>query len=213
MDINITLNAQPRNEGGKGPARRLRREGMVPAVFYGPKQAPCSISIGSKDIKTILLSKTGGRSLLKLKIEGEGQIEEKTVMIKDHQIDSLTRTVVHVDFYEIDPTVPLEIEAALVLKGKPEGVEKGGMLQQIRRTLTVSALPEKLPDEIVLDVGHLDMGESVHVDEVQAPEGVSILFDVNYTVATVIAPKGAKTTEDELTEGEEAEEEAGAAAA
>ena len=205
METNVILTARPRTELGKGPARRLRRQGLLPAVFYGRRQEPRPLTVDSKDLKT-MFSGSGTRSLIRLRIEEDGSTTEKMVMLKDHQIDPIKRSLVHADFYEVDLTRQIEIEVPLILKGKPVGVEKGGLLQQIRHDLLVSALPQTLPDRIEVDVRHLDMGDSVHIEEVGTPEGVSLVYDVNFTLATVIAPKGLKAemeAEGEEGEGEE----------
>ena len=201
MEIEVTLNAEPRTETGSGVARRFRRDGFVPAVLYGQGQAARSLVVNHKELKTALYDHAGALSLFNLKIESEGQVEEKTVTLKDHQIDPIKRIILHADFLEVDINQPLELEVALVLVGKPEGVERGGILQQIRRELTVSALPKFLPDQIDVDVSGLNLGDSVHVADIPVPEGVEIVYDVNYTVATLMVPRAMKA------EGEEEEEE------
>lgn len=208
MDINVKLTAAPRAATGKGPARRLRRQGMIPAVFYGRRQQTRSLSVNSKDLKTVIMSGGGKHSLIRLMIEDNDSHEEKTVMLKEHQVDPVNRTLVHADFYEVETDRPIEVEVPFVLVGKPRGVEEGGLLQQIKRVLLVSALPLNLPGSIEMDVSHLDIGDSIHVEEVQAPEGVEILFDVNFTMATVVSPKGLQAEEEAVEEEEgEAEEE------
>lgn len=202
MNVETTINAIERAESGKGPAKRLRREGMIPAVFYGAGLEARTLTVNAKEVTKELFGPSGSRSLFQLNIDVDGKAEEKLVMLKDYQIDPIKRSVMHVDFFEVDYNKPLQIEVPLVLNGKPDGVEKGGLLQQIRRELLISALPKDLPDKIEVDVTSMDMGESLHVGEVAVPEGVELVFDVNFTVATVIAPKGAKTTDEEEEEGE-----------
>ena len=143
---------------------------------------------------------------------GEGDKgDEVAVMLKDYQLDPIKRTVVHADFYEVDLQKPLEVEVSLVLTGKPIGVEAGGMLQQIRRELLVSALLLDLPEQIEVDVSQLDIGDSVHVEEIPVPDGVTFIYDVNFTVATVSSPRVQEEAEAE--EAEELEGEEGAEAA
>ncbi|MDY6852709.1 MAG: 50S ribosomal protein L25 [Thermodesulfobacteriota bacterium] len=208
MDANVNLTAAPRTTTGKGAARQLRRQGRIPAVFYGRRQQARSLSVNSKDLKTVIMSGGGKHSLIRLMIEDNDSHEEKTVMLKEHQVDPVNRTLVHADFYEVEADRFIEVEVPFVLVGKPKGVDEGGLLQQIRRVLLVSALPQNLPGSIELDVSHLDIGDSIHVEEVQAPEGVEILFDVNFTLATVVSPKGLQA-EEEAVEEEEGEAEVG----
>lgn len=209
MDVNVNLTAAPRATTGKGAARQLRRQGRIPAVFYGRRQQTRSLSVNAKDLKTVIVSGGGKHSLIRLMIEDKDSREEKTVMLKEHQVDPVNRTLFHADFYEVELDRPIEMEVPLVLVGKPEGVEIGGLLQQVRRVLLVSTLPLNLPSRIEMDVSHLSIGDSIHVEEVQPPEGVEILFDFNFTLATVVSPKGLQAEEEAEAEAEaEAEEEA-----
>lgn len=200
MEISVTLSAADRTTTGKGAARRLRNTGMTPAVLYDRQAQSRMLAVVSKELKNVLLSETGAHTLLKLKIDAE----EKVVMLKDHQVDPVKRTLLHADFYEVDLTRAVHTEVPLVLVGKPAGLEKGGLLQQIRRELTISAMATDLPSQIVVDVTHLDLGDSLHVEDVQPPTGVEIVFDVNFTLATVAVPKGAKAEEELELEGGEA---------
>ncbi len=206
MDISITLNAKPRKELGKGPSGQLRRQGLIPAVFYGRGAAARPLTVDYKELKKALFSQDSGLALLRLEIESEDGTEEKTVTLKEHQVDPVKRTVLHVDFQEVDVNHPLAIEVPLTLVGKSDGVERGGVLQQIRRVLMVSALPKDLPESIEVDISHMNIGDSLHVEEVTPPEGVEIVHDVNFTLATLAMPRALKTDE------EVAEEEAEAAA-
>jgi len=205
MESYETLIAQPRTATGKGAARRFRRDGYLPAVLYGRQRKPLAITVAIKEFKNLLFAGGGGRTLFNLRVEDHESPLETTVMLKDHQIDPVKRTLIHADFFEVEVDRPIEMEVPLVLTGKPEGVEKGGLLQQVRHTISLSALPQHLPDNIEVDVSHLDMGESLHVEDIQTSEGVTLLFDVNFTLATVIAPKGVKTEELEDVEGEDGE--------
>jgi large subunit ribosomal protein L25 len=193
MDINISLSAKPRTQFGKGPSGKLRRQGLIPAVFYSRGAEARPLTVENKELKKALFSREGGMALLRLEIEGEGGTEEKTVTLKEHQLDPVNRTVIHVDFQEVDINRPLMIEVPLLLIGKSEGVERGGVLQQIRRVLTVSALPKDLPEKIEVDVSHMNVGDSIHIDEVTPPEGVEIVHDVNFTLATLAMPRALKT--------------------
>ncbi|MEW5724001.1 MAG: 50S ribosomal protein L25, partial [Thermodesulfobacteriota bacterium] len=123
METDTVLTAQPRPETGKGPAGRLRREGRVPAVFYGPGREARSIWVDLKEFNKVVFSGAETRSLFRLRLGDE----EKTVMLKEHQIDPLKRVFIHADFYEVDVTRPIEIEVPLVLTGKAPGVERGGL--------------------------------------------------------------------------------------
>jgi len=205
MEINITLPASPRTAVGKGAARRLRSQGLIPAVFYGRKIETKALSVNSKALATIMSSETGSHTLIRLVIGDEGSTEARTVILKDFQIHPVKRNLIHADFYEVTLDRPIETEVSIVLVGKPIGIEKGGLLQQVRREVLVGALPQNVPNQIEVDISHLDIGHSVHVDEIKPPSGVEIISDVNLTIATVVAPKGIKIAEEEEIEGEKTE--------
>jgi len=205
METNITLPAHSRTATGKGAARRLRSQGLIPAVFYGRKRETRALSVNSKALAAIMSSETGSHTLIRLVIGDEGPTEERTVILKDYQIHPVKRNLLHADFYEVALDRPIETEVAIVLVGKPIGIEKGGLLQQVRREIPVSALPQNVPNQIEVDISHLDIGHSLHVDEIRLPAGVEVVSDVNFTIATVVTPKGVKIAEEEELEGEGAE--------
>lgn len=197
MSTEMILNAAVRNETGTGPAGRLRRQGLVPAVFYGRGQTPKYLTINYKELRTVLLAASGSRSLFQLRIAGEEP--SRAVMLKEKQIDPVKRTLIHVDLVEVDITKPQQVEVPVVFTGKAEGVERGGQLQQLRRTVMVSALPQYLPDQIEVDVTDLNMGHSIHVADITPPADVHLVFEDNFALVSVISPKGAKA---EAVEGE-----------
>ena len=199
-----------REDKGKGAARRLRSQGMIPAVFYGSKTEPIHLSVGSKELKTILNSESGSSTFLNLNFD-ENKKEGKIAVIKDMQIDPVKDTLIHADFFELSMNEKMTANVPVQLVGKAEGVELGGTLQPIRRELEVSCLPKDLPNVIEIDVTTLGLGQSVHIDDVQLPKGVEVPHDVNFTVAVVLAPRGA--LEEEAVEGEAEGEGEGEAAA
>lgn len=200
MKLEATLLATTRPEKGKGSAGRIRKEGHMPAVFYGKNKPSQPITLNYKEFKSVMFSGAAARSIINLRIGEGGQGTDVAVMLKDYQLDPIKRTVIHADFYEVDLQKPLEVEVPVVLTGKPIGVETGGMLQQIRRELLVSALLLDLPEQIEIDVSHLDMGDSIHITDVSVPEGVTFVYDVNFTIATVSSPR---VQDAEAVEGEE----------
>ena len=210
MSVTNILNAVPRSGLGKGPAKKLRRADRVPAVLYGLGSDPRPLTVDYKELKGAFLAMKSGQVMFQLRIEGEGAPEEKSAVLKDYQLDPIKQTITHADFQEVDITKPIEVEVPLILVGKPEGLERGGLLQQIRRTLTVSALPINLPEKIEVDVSNMAMGGNLHVEEVPTPEGVELVYDVNFTLATLSMPRAAAVSEEEEGEGEEGEEEGSA---
>lgn len=206
---NIALNVETRNTKGKGPARALRRQGQVPAVLYGRKTDPAMLSIQSRDLEAII--KRGGlaRSVFNLHIDG-GKVS-KSVMIKELQAHPVSHAYLHVDLYEVAMDRKIHVNVPVVTTGNAKGVENGGMLQVIRRELEVYCLPNEIPDSITIDVTDLDIGDSVHVEDIPTAGAVEIPHDVNFTILTLTSPQREEEVAVEGEAGEAAEAEAEAA--
>jgi len=200
----IDLKAQIRKTVGNGPARTLRREGKVPAVLYGPKTKTVLLSIDSKDFEQILKEASVGSVLLNLQIQN-GKAYTRSAMIKELQTHPVSGSFLHVDFYEIDMQKKITAKVPVVAKGHSIGVEVGGLMQYVRRELEVLCLPTAIPESIEVDITDLDIGDSVHVEDISLSGDVEIPADTNFTVLTVLAPKVEEEVveEEELEEGEE----------
>jgi len=197
-----TLKAQTRNSTGKGTARSLRRDGRIPAVLYGSDIESVSLSVSIHDMERLLTKINYAQALLNLTVEG-GEPIKKTVMIKEIQTEPLTQNFRHIDLYEVNMKRKLTVTIPVVTTGIAKGVEEGGILQIIRRELDVNCLPTNIPDQITIDVSALEMGDSIHVSELNLEGDVEIPYDANFTILTVVAPK---IVEEEEVEGEEGEE-------
>ena len=164
----IRLSAQIREEVGKGPSRRLRSEGFIPATFYGYQAEPMVIKVNSSELIKILVRERGETGFVKLGIKsGTGKKVEKLSVIKDLQIDTINRRPVHVDFYEIRMDRTLVVDVPIIFSGSPVGVEEGGgELQQLKRDVKVSGLPSDLPESVEIDISHLNIGDSIKVKEI-----------------------------------------------
>ncbi|NVL91554.1 MAG: 50S ribosomal protein L25/general stress protein Ctc [Desulfobacterales bacterium] len=200
----MQLDAEARTETGKGPARRLRSVGRLPAIFYGPETDPIMLSVDYLQVKRMLKGKSSETVVLDLRIDSDGERQSKKVMIKEVQRDPVTRDYLHVDFYEIAMGKELEVEIPIHLINIPMGVSNGGILEHTRRELRVSCLPGDMVDKIEMDVSGLDIGQSIHIRDVSLPPGLKLIDDVSLTIATVVAP----STTAEVEEGAEVEEEA-----
>jgi len=200
------LTAEVREGAGKGAARRLRAEGRIPAIFYGPRSKPISLTIDSKEFAKSLQTEAGENVLIDLDIRKGDHPERKVVMVKELQIDPLQRGILHTDFYEVAMDEVVTVEVPVRLVGKPEGIKMGGILEQIRRVLEVQCLPGDIPKSIDVDVTSLKIGDSVHVQEIQV-EKVKVLADSNFTIATVVPPAvEEKPAEEVVAEAPEAAE-------
>lgn len=179
----IELKACTRNESGKGPARRFRQQGLTPAVFYGRGEEAIPLSVSVTDLLKIIKTKKEN-IFIKLLIEGEKRLEKLT-MIKELQIEPVSRRLQHADFYEIRMDHKLTVDIPLRFVGAPVGVENGGELQHLKRELKVSCLPTALPDFIDVDVSGLDIGSSIKIQDLLIPDGVEVLDPGDVGVAMV----------------------------
>ncbi len=188
---------------GNGPARRLRQTGQVPAVLYGPKTESVLLSVNKSDLDLVLKKGRSSQIILNLVIQNNGETYTRPAMIKELQVHPVSRRYLHIDFYEIDMDRKITVGVRIVTTGKSVGVERGGILQIIRRELEVECLPFEVPESIVIDITDLDMGDSVHVKDISLDGDVEFLGESNLTVVTILTPK----LEEEPEAEEEAEEE------
>ncbi|MCY1021467.1 50S ribosomal protein L25/general stress protein Ctc [Pyxidicoccus sp. MSG2] len=184
-----TLEAQAREGSGKGVARRLRAKGVVPAVVYGKHLAkPVHIAVDPKSVRVAINTPHKFNTLIQIKLGADTH----QVLLKDYQMDPLTRDILHVDFIAVRENEQVKVNVPLTLVGKAAGVADGGLLTQIRRELEVWALPNAIPERIEVDVTPLKIAEALHVNDVKFPAGVSVKTNVNYTVAVLSAPEAAE---------------------
>ena len=201
------LAAQVRKEQKKGPARRLRQSGYVPAIFYGRSAEHILLAVKNDALVKIHKDKKD-HAFIKLIIDDGKEKIEKLSLIKELQVQPLTGKFYHADFYEVDMKHKLTVDVSLRFVGKPVGVDNGGELQHIKREVKVSCLPADLPDHIDVDVAGLDIGDSMKIKELTIPQGITILDSPDSAVAAVAVIKIAKIEEPAV---EEAVTEEGAA--
>lgn len=204
----IELNATVRKTTGNSPARELRRGGQIPAVLYGPQTEPILLSVNIKELEQIFKRGNIGSIILNLVIQN-GQKITKPAMIKELQSHPVSGNFIHIDFYEIDMQRKINVMIPVVTKGRSKGVESGGMLQIVRREIEVLCMPGDIPSAFEIDITDLDIGDSVHIEEIALGDNVELLNDVNFTVVTILSPK----MEEEVVEEEEEEALEGEAAA
>ncbi len=155
-----------------------------------------------------ILNKAGGENvILDLEVQSETGTESRTAMLKDLQVDPIQDTYLHADFYQIFMDKEITVNATVRLINTPIGVANGGVLQHVRRELTITCLPDRLMDALELDVSGLDIGDSLHIRDIELPEGVTTPEEGHLTVAVVAAPSVAEVEEEELEEEVELEEE------
>jgi large subunit ribosomal protein L25 len=200
----LELKAEKRSATGKGHARVLRRDGKIPAVLYGPDTEPISLSVQAVEIEFLLKNAKSRQQLINIDM-GDGA--PKPTMIKELQVQPVNGDFLHIDFYEVAMDRKIRVHVPIVVKGKCIGVEMGGLLQIIRREVEVLCYPGEILETIEIDITDLDIGNSIHVNDIQLEGDMEIPSEVNYTVITILAPKKEEVVEEE----EEGLEEEGAA--
>jgi large subunit ribosomal protein L25 len=194
------LNVELREGTGKGVARKLRAVGKIPAVVYGKQIEPTSIVVSPKELEAALSGDAGVNTLLTLK--GVAGLEGTLVVLKDADLHPLRREMVCADFQAIDLQEKSSFMVPVTVVGTSAGQKMGGSLQLIRHELEVMCLPTEVPQHIEVDVTALEIGDTIHIEEVTAPANVDLVFDVNFTVVTIV---GHKSDVEETEEEESAE--------
>jgi large subunit ribosomal protein L25 len=206
FELKVTV----RKTTGNSPARELRRGGQIPAVLYGPQTEPVLLSVNIKELEQIIKKGNIGSIIFNLVIQN-GEKITKPAMIKEFQDHPVSGNYLHVDFYEIDMQRKINVMIPVVTQGISKGVEAGGLLQIVRREIEVLCMPGDIPEAIKIDISDLDVGDSVHIDEIPLGDNIEVASDVNFTVVTILSPKVEEVEEEEEgLEGEEAEEEGAA---
>jgi len=188
------LSATPRAEGGKGPSRRIRREGLIPAVAYGQKKEALRLAVSPKALKAVLMGDHGVNSVVQLVVENG---ETVNAMVREFTRHPISRELLHADFYRVDLDKAVDVLVPFRTTGKSRGVVLGGVLQQIYRDLPVRCRPEQIPVFLEVDVTELELNATIKVADLQLPEGVTIRLPAEQSVVSVNAPE--KMTEEEAT--------------
>jgi large subunit ribosomal protein L25 len=192
-DDTTTLTVAPRSVEGSRSTRRLRRTGLVPGVVYGGEGEPIAFQV---DARTLRQALAHGGAVITLTVEGEG---ETPVVLKDQQRHPVTGDTMHVDLLRVDLRQKIGAVVVVELTGGDDapGVKAGGVLEQITRELNIEALPNEIPDTIEHDVSALEIGDTVTLDAIAIPAGVTLLDDPETTIATLTPPR-LSTEEDEI---------------
>jgi large subunit ribosomal protein L25 len=174
MSDNISLNAEPRSDSGKGASRRLRHQGLVPAIVYGGKFDPVQISIDHNVFIHELDKETIYTQVVDLKMDGKTQ----EVILRDLQRHPYKNKIMHADFFRIDKNTPIKVVVPIHVTNAEEcvGVKMdGGMMTQVVTEIEIIALPKDLPEYLEIDALNLHLGEILHLTDIQMPEGVEIV--------------------------------------
>lgn len=187
MAKQVKLKAEPRNNSGRSAARQLRSRGLIPAIIYGGKDKAMALQLAARDINAMMSQASGENVLVELEIAGEGS--SRTALVQEVQHSPVGGDIRHIDFHAISMDEMIEAEVPLEPTGTPIGVKTfGGLLEQSMRTLAIECLPGDLPDRIRVDVSNLNIGDSIHVRDIQLPDGVKANTQPDLTVYSVVAP-------------------------
>jgi len=181
----IQLKGSRRERVGKGGARKARAAGQIPGVLYGHGETPVAVAVEQRDFEVALRGHKGGNAIVNLAVGDGGGV---TALVRDVQYDPLSRKIIHLDFQHISLTEQIQVEVAVHLVGLPLGVKDGGgILEHLTRMLQVKCLPTAIPPSIDVDVTALNIGDNLHVRDIQV-QGFEIITDPDVTLATVVAP-------------------------
>lgn len=193
MSLTVSkLEAKSRTGAGKGFARRTRQEGLIPACVYGKHlEKPINIAVNAKALRAAVQTEKKLNTIIGLAVDGK----EHTVMLKDYQLDPVSKELLHADFIDVRENEQVKVKIPVVLTGKSVGVAEGGILSQMRRELEVWALPGAIPLTIDVDVTNMKIGSAMHINDVKMPAGITVKTHVNFTIAVVTAPEVEKVAE------------------
>lgn len=186
-----SITAKKRETNTRGALNALRKSGQVPGVLYGRGMEPQLISVDEGELRKAVETK----GLVQVNLGNESH----QVMVRGIQKDPIKSHFLHVDMQRVEMNEPITAEIPLVLTGEAVGVKKGGVLEQTIRTIEVRALPNQLPSEVSLEIGQLDIGDSITLASLVLPDEVELLSDKDLSVASVVPP-------DKVEEGEETAE-------
>jgi large subunit ribosomal protein L25 len=223
MAKQVKVKAEQRTAVGRSAARKLKAKGIIPAVVYGGKDKPQPLQVSARDINAMLTHASGENILVELEIAGEKS--NRTALVQEIQHSPVGGAILHIDFHAVSMDEKIHAEVPLEAVGIANGVKNfGGLLEQSLRGLPVECLPRDLPDRITVDVSALNIGDTIHVRDLQLPNGVTAKVQLDLTAFSVVAPaveeepvaaavEGAAAGPEVITEKKPAEGEAAAAAA
>ncbi len=190
----IRIKAEARKGRGKGPARKMRREGAIPAVLYGKDVEPLALSISSRDW-WLLETHARSNAVIKMELTEGAKVQERPVMVKNVQKRPVDDKVLHVDFLQVSMERAVQVEVPIHLVGSPVGVVKGGVVDQHLRAAMIESLPGQIPEFIEVDISNLDIGDSIHIHEISLP-GIKLLDPPDVAVVGVTPPEKEEKVEE-----------------
>lgn len=184
MRKDITIDAQPRDSRGKNEARRLRAAGSTPGVLYGVTDGAVALAVNPKEVGKILHSRTGQNTIFNLAVKGG---ETTPVMIIDWQSDPVKDTLLHIDLKRIDLTKRIRVGVPVHTKGEPAGVKlQGGLHELITREVEIECLPDDIPEQFVVDVSALMIGQSIRAGEIPLTGSMTLVSNADSVISHIV---------------------------
>ncbi len=184
MRKDITIDAQPRDSRGKNEARRLRVAGSTPGVLYGVTESSVALSVNPKEVGKILHSRTGQNTIFNLAVQGG---ETTPVMISAWQSDPVKDTLLHIDLKRIDLTKRIRVGVPVHTKGEPAGVKlQGGLHELITREIEIECLPDDIPEQFVVDVSALMIGQSIRAGEIPLTGSMTLVSNADSVISHIV---------------------------
>jgi len=182
----LEIHADAREKKKKRDAKRLLRGGKIPGILYGPKMQSVALEFDQREFSNRIAGLEGSH-LVRLK-SATASLADKVALVKEMQYHPISGDVIHADLYEVDLTAKITVHVPLHFVGKAAGVVRGGILQPIVREVEVECLPLDIPEFFNVDVSALDIGDSVHIEDVTMPEGVTVIAESNFALVAVVPP-------------------------
>ena len=200
----ISFTAEKRERAGKGVARALRREGLVPAVIYGDNKEPEGVSLSRKDFTKLYNTGRLMSTLLDIEVDGK----KTRVLTRDLQLHPVRDDIMHADFLRLSKGTKIAVEVQVIFLNEDTcpGLKTGGVLNVVRYSVELNCPADSIPDSIEVDLASVNMGDSVHISDITLPDGVvPVISDRDFTIATIAVPAGG-AGDDSETDGEEGDE-------
>ena len=183
--MSFTVKAENRDAFGKNACRRLRKQGLIPAVLYGEGMTSVPLVLAKKDVILILKSDTGENTIFKVAFDSKSQ----DAMFKDVQVDSSTDELIHADLIQISMDKAIRVNVPVLLQGDPIGVKtEGGFVDFMTREIEVECLPKDIPENIKIDISPLHLHQSFKISDIAAPDGVRLISDPSSVVVLISVP-------------------------
>jgi len=200
------IEAELREETGRSATRRLRRAGKLPGIIYGGDKPDLAITMDYNTVSNLLNEEQFHTSMLEVKVKGSRG--KNSVLLKESQWDPVTDAATHLDFFRVSgkDTITMDVPVIAINYEKAPGIVKGGLIDLIRHSLEITCRADSIPDQIEVDCADMEMGDTVHIDDIPLPEGSEVQHDINFTVLNLSAPKTNAEDEAEDETEDEAED-------